>query len=253
MKCTSTGRKCDGYETPSPPPPQRNTCLRLPYVYSQTLQYSGNTRETRSFQFFYERTVPSLAGLCGSEFWSGLVLRVSQHETAVYHALIALGSLHENFENGHWLSQRGIDTFAVQQYVSAIRALLGSSNSSPCVSSGLPAGSPRSLTVDVCLISCILFIFIEVGVASLSLSSIQLIVIDNVRSLRVGRQSCPKWDENSQGRSRGPLVRDLPPPVLEAIDSHQLGNGPLAEDPQPPPRSSSDLGTSICVPYTVDD
>ncbi|KJK61753.1 hypothetical protein P875_00086692 [Aspergillus parasiticus SU-1] len=162
LKCSSTGRKCDGYETPSPPPPQRNVGLRLPYVYPQTLQCSGNTRETRSFQFFYERTVPSLAGLCGSEFWSGLVLRVSQHETAVYHALIALGSLHENFENGHWLTRRGIDTFAVQQYVSAIRALLGSSDSSPCVSPGQPAGSPRSLTLDVCLISCILFIFIEI-------------------------------------------------------------------------------------------
>ncbi|KNG84886.1 hypothetical protein ANOM_006873 [Aspergillus nomiae NRRL 13137] len=162
LKCSSTGRKCDGYEAPSPPPPQRNTCLRLPYIYPQTLQYPGNTRETRSFQFFYERTVSSLAGLCGSEFWSGLVLRVSQHETAVYHALIALGSLHENFENGHWLTQRGVDTFAVQQYVSAIRALLGSSNSLPRVSPGQLAGSPRSLTVDVCLISCILFIFIEI-------------------------------------------------------------------------------------------
>ncbi|KAF7627779.1 hypothetical protein AFLA_003152 [Aspergillus flavus NRRL3357] len=162
LKCSSTGRKCDGYEAPSPPPPQRNAGLRLPYVYPQTLQCSGSTRETRSFQFFYERTVPSLAGLCGSEFWSGLVLRVSQHETAVYHALIALGSLHENFENGHWLTRRGIDTFAVQQYVSAIRALLGSSDSSPCVSPGQSAGSPRSLTLDVCLISCILFVFIEI-------------------------------------------------------------------------------------------
>ncbi|OGM50800.1 hypothetical protein ABOM_000670, partial [Aspergillus bombycis] len=162
LKCSSTGRKCDGYEAPSPPPPQRNTCLRLPYIHPQTLQYSGNTRETRSFQFFYERTVPSLAGLCGSEFWSRLVLRVSQHETAVYHALIALGSLHENFENGHWLTQRGVDTFAVQQYVSAIRALLGSSNPLPRGSPDQPAGSPRSLTVDVCLISCILFIFIEI-------------------------------------------------------------------------------------------
>ncbi|BCS23764.1 uncharacterized protein APUU_40208S [Aspergillus puulaauensis] len=120
---------------------------------------SGNARESRSFQYFYERTVPSLAGYCGSEFWNRLVLQVGQHEKSVWHALIALGSLHENFENdqqipGLRFSRRGQDSFAVQEYNFAIRALLGRSN---------PAGVlPANLAVDVCLISCVLFACFEV-------------------------------------------------------------------------------------------
>lgn len=102
--------------------------------------------------------MPSLAGYCGSEFWNRLVLQVSQHEKSVWHALIALGSLHENFENdqqipGLRFSRRGQDSFAVQEYNFAIRALLGTSN---------PVGVlPANLAVDVCLISCILFACFE--------------------------------------------------------------------------------------------
>lgn len=94
--------------------------------------------------------MPSLAGYCGSGFWNRLVLQASQHEKSVWHALIALGSLHEQFENdrlipGLWFSRTGHDAFAVQEYVFAIRALLGG-----------------GLSVDVCLISCILFACFEV-------------------------------------------------------------------------------------------
>lgn len=97
------------------------------------------------------------------------MLQVSQHEKSVWHALIALGSLHENFEKdqqipGFWLSRFGDDRFALQEYVLAIRALLGSSHPSSPAVPGRPAGNtPRTLTVDVCLISCILFVFIEVS------------------------------------------------------------------------------------------
>lgn len=126
------------------------------------LKLSGSDRENRCFQFFYERTVPSLAGYCGSEFWNRFVLQVSQHEKSVWHALIALGSLHENFENdqqipGLWLSRYGQDNFALQEYVTAIRALLGSADAH----SPDKAGSTK-LTVDVCLISCMLFACFEV-------------------------------------------------------------------------------------------
>lgn len=94
--------------------------------------------------------MPSLAGYCGSGFWNRLVLQASQHEKSVWHALIALGSLHEQFESdrlipGLWFSRTGHDAFAVQEYVFAIRALLDG-----------------GLSVDVCLISCILFACFEV-------------------------------------------------------------------------------------------
>lgn len=96
------------------------------------------------------------------------MLQVSQNEKSVWHALIALGSLHENFEKdqqvpGFWFTRFGYDRFALQEYVLAIRALLGSTCPlSPILPNYLASGTSRGLTVDVCLISCILFIFIEV-------------------------------------------------------------------------------------------
>lgn len=151
-------------------PSFRDVGLRQPFRLSPTFKHSGSERETRSFQFFYERTVPSLAGYCGSEFWTRLVLQVSQHEASVWHALIALGSLHESFEKDQQIpsfcfTRQGQDEFAIQEYVTAIRSLLRPSNSSSYDSPSDAAGdTPRNLTVDVWLISCILFVCFEVRI-----------------------------------------------------------------------------------------
>ncbi|CRG91006.1 hypothetical protein PISL3812_08054 [Talaromyces islandicus] len=161
-KCSSTGRKCDGYEAPSP-----QSRLRLPSYKIPVFRCSENGREIRSFQYFYERTVSSLAGYGGSEFWNRLVLQVSQHEKPIWHALVALGALHENFESHHHstafeLLQNGQDNFAIQEYVIAIRALLSPSNpSSPDTCTRASAETTSNITVDVCLISCILFVCFE--------------------------------------------------------------------------------------------
>lgn len=95
------------------------------------------------------------------------MLQVSQHEKPIWHALVALGALHENFENdrqipGFWFSREGHDTFAVREYVAAIRALLGPSDSASSPSLHMGGSHDRRLTVDVCLISCVLFICYEV-------------------------------------------------------------------------------------------
>ncbi|OOF95345.1 hypothetical protein ASPCADRAFT_207818 [Aspergillus carbonarius ITEM 5010] len=92
-------------------------------------------------------------------------MQVSQHERPVWHALVALGSLHENFEKmpGFGLVRAGYDTFALQEYLKAIRALLGPADSLPPASIVNAAGTPSGgLTVDVCLISCILFVCFEI-------------------------------------------------------------------------------------------
>ncbi|KAL3439771.1 hypothetical protein BJX65DRAFT_71810 [Aspergillus insuetus] len=163
-RCTSTGRKCDGYALTSPP--RYGGLVRWsPPLIATPSSGRGDAQETRAFQFFYERTVPSLSGYCGSAFWNRLVLQVSQHEKSVWHALIALGSLHENFENdqripGLWFSRRGYDDFAVREYLLAIRALIGPTRS---LKQGTRGSSPAEpLTVDVYLISCILFACFEV-------------------------------------------------------------------------------------------
>lgn len=98
------------------------------------------------------------------------MLQVSQHEKSVWHALLALGSLHESFEKkgqdkyGVEFLRHEQDAFAIREYSAAIKALLAPSDikvnkhihSTPAVSFG-------NVTVDVCLISCILFTCFEVS------------------------------------------------------------------------------------------
>ncbi|KAL3462739.1 hypothetical protein BJX64DRAFT_299316 [Aspergillus heterothallicus] len=173
VRCTSTGRKCDGYaSSPSSQLSTRhhggNLIRQTPPLIRSPGSSHGNVQESRAFQYFYERTVPSLSGYYGSEFWNRFVLQVSQHEKSVWHALIALGSLHENFENdrrvpGLWFSRKGHDDFAVREYVLAIRALLGARRLNGTGTQGNEESLARvKLTVDVYLISCILFTCFEI-------------------------------------------------------------------------------------------
>ncbi|KAJ5976299.1 hypothetical protein N7481_010006 [Penicillium waksmanii] len=108
-------------------------------------------RERRSFQFFLEKTAPQLAGDFECAFWESLLLQSVHHEPAIRYVTVALGSLHETFERdvapfrSGQLAANG--TFALHQYLSAMRCLM------PTPTSSQP--------LDVCLISCVLFACFE--------------------------------------------------------------------------------------------
>src|ERR1700731_3889195 len=53
-------------------------------------------QERRCFEFFRRRT--QLSGSFESPFWTHLLLLATHHEPAVQHSAIALGALHECFE-----------------------------------------------------------------------------------------------------------------------------------------------------------
>ncbi|QGA20107.1 hypothetical protein EYB26_007807 [Talaromyces marneffei] len=116
--------------------------------------------------FFYERTVPALAGISGSIFWNIFVLQLSQHEKSVWHAIIALGSLHEKFVEkeqnltGLGFLRHELDAFTIHEYSTAIRAFLKPSGMTNDKITA--AGGFGNITVDVCLISCILFTCFEI-------------------------------------------------------------------------------------------
>jgi hypothetical protein len=103
----------------------------------------------RSFSFFVQRTCRQLAGFFGSYFWETLVLQVAHHESAVQHAIVAIGSLHELLEH-HSAMTNASRTFALEQYSLAINALL------------VPLCKDGKRGLDVCLIACILFTSFEV-------------------------------------------------------------------------------------------
>lgn len=160
LRCTSTGRNCDGYqpteagtfkfefatETPLPP-------LRCSAPSSSIAL--GNEQERRSFFFFCNRSRVQLSGLYGSDFWTSLIPQAAHSDSGIRHAIIALGSIHERFEQ-HNITNFYIGpgdillNFSLQQYNLAIKKLVE------------PHLKQQSSAVDVYLASCIIFICIEV-------------------------------------------------------------------------------------------
>ncbi|KAF8859327.1 hypothetical protein BDZ45DRAFT_650332 [Acephala macrosclerotiorum] len=161
-KCTSTGRKCDGYTTTTAPrksPSQKETTPTINDVVSNlslpqmgVIPFQGTKSEQRAFYYFQQETVPQISGFYRSQFWFQSVLQACHHNPAIRHAAIALGSLHENSiaVGPKHTEDLSVGGFALQQYNKAIQALL--------------RGQPVSGTlckphqrVDVALITCILF------------------------------------------------------------------------------------------------
>jgi hypothetical protein len=156
LKCTSTGRKCDGYETFEAPPVKPPEIPRHKYpnsIAKLPSHFRGDEQERRSFQFFYERTISEISGYFPSDFWTTLILPASHTDPAILHAAIALGSIHEMHESGDVAYPKNEkdsgSQFALQQSNKAIRHLTQSM-------SGFAPGSG-----EIILMSCILFVFLE--------------------------------------------------------------------------------------------
>lgn len=168
-RCTSTGRKCEGYEIG---PPTRQSQRRSQTTPSQSgskttdilvvhrqphstiFGTSEDSDQLRSFEYFQSR-VKDIAGYFESDFWSRLVLQISHTENAVLYALLALSSVYEMQEyrqNGHsnsdCCSDRARNQIALQQYNKAI-----------CILSKKLSENQMPLTVT--LVTCILFVRLE--------------------------------------------------------------------------------------------
>ena len=114
----------------------------------------ASEEERRCFNIFRSRTSVQMAGFFSSEVWDRLILQATHYEPAIRHAVLALGSLHERFENEDqslqkqtWSRDEG--GFALEHYNLAIQSLMN------------PVNCGR-LNIDVCLIACMLFCSFEV-------------------------------------------------------------------------------------------
>ncbi|EMT72401.1 Transcriptional regulatory protein moc3 [Fusarium odoratissimum] len=102
LRCTSTGRTCDGYTLPpsssyssstsTSPSPQSSDS------YSATADLKlilprQSPEEVRSYRFFLEITAPSLAGAFYADFWLAEVPRVCMSDAAIWHAVVSLEAL----------------------------------------------------------------------------------------------------------------------------------------------------------------
>ncbi|KAK5168096.1 uncharacterized protein LTR77_006664 [Saxophila tyrrhenica] len=167
-RCTSTGRKCDGYVIK--PRKKRSDFQALNKV--PTAPAEIGPVELRSLGFFHHKTAPSLSSYFDAEFWTRLVFQMSYVEPSVRHAMVALGALHEEREREvrlipimprmvtpnapttastavQWTGNTGHD-FALAQYNKSIILL------SKRMDTGEAGGA-----IEVALLTCILFVCIE--------------------------------------------------------------------------------------------
>ncbi|KIW32039.1 uncharacterized protein PV07_03616 [Cladophialophora immunda] len=166
-RCTSTGRKCDGYEFPkesssgsastalSPPQQSPVPFQHLFQPNSISKPFQGNTQERRIFHRFQYCTVPAFTGGSETGFWTKLVLKVGHEEPVVRNAIIALGTLHEDYQDrcGKYSPQLIDDQsyrYALKLYGGALRDLNQRLN------------TPSSTNAKLAIISSILFACFEV-------------------------------------------------------------------------------------------
>ncbi len=162
-RCTSTGRRCDGYAVPEdnsvPLPGAQALSLAAvpPAPWNRLLNYPGTPLEHRYLVFFQRQTAPILSGYFDSSFWNGLLLQVGRSEPTIQHAMMAVASIHEQVEgagiefSGPSQWSRDMDygrCFALQQYNRAIA----------CLKERLSEGPQPE---EVTLMCCVLFICLE--------------------------------------------------------------------------------------------
>ena len=133
-RCTSTGRKCDGYQP----------------IQSLQVAILSNPRDLRSYHYFWKQVLPLLPGHYDHLFWGIWVRQVCFAEPAIQYAMIAVGVLHESItskcagDGDAAEHQRG---FSVQKYNKAIECLTETR------ASRLPA--------QIVLTCCLIFIVFE--------------------------------------------------------------------------------------------
>jgi hypothetical protein len=154
-RCTSTGRKCDGYPKPKETfqiqvfTPSEPVVKLRPTVS----QFSGLGESTRYLEFYHQCAVPSLSNRFDHKFWSMTSLQMAHAEPAVRHAIIALGYLNRT-EPGSLKHARsrfqvvhGSKVF-LNHYNQAVRTLVDRMTD--------PSYSP-----EIGLVACLLFVCIE--------------------------------------------------------------------------------------------
>ena len=155
VRCTKSGRKCDGYaqdqaivqrKTLAP-----NNILTLRFT-SPKVWDSGE--DLRYLEFYHRRAVRTLPGAFdSSNFWSHSVLRLAHAESSIRHALIALGYLYKTEPGSMKHARAGLaaeqqsDTL-MSHYNKAVRGLVDRM-------------SEVSYTPEIGLVACLLFICIE--------------------------------------------------------------------------------------------
>lgn len=129
-RCTTTGRRCDGYNLPKP----------------LLFEICEDKDERWSFHYYRDRTSSQINSVADRAFWSRLVIQAGYSRDIVRHALVAIGSYHEGVDHLDEGRRSDKHKFALQQYNKSINGILKSTADSD---------------IEEILLSVILFTFFE--------------------------------------------------------------------------------------------
>jgi hypothetical protein len=152
-RCTSTGRKCDGYAQDLIVDVPANTQKSRPLSRNITPTLSGSSDGLHYLEFYHYCAGPLLSSKFDNGFWSRTALQMAHSESAIRHALVALGYLHQT-EPGNLKHARSVFTSGYQNrtflfhYNTAVRSLIDRMNE-------------PSYVPEVGLVTCLLFVCIE--------------------------------------------------------------------------------------------
>ncbi|KAG7288078.1 hypothetical protein NEMBOFW57_007599 [Staphylotrichum longicolle] len=174
LRCTSTGRTCDGYDkaalarSRSADPSQTAELARAEFVraceWNEALRsmrrieadIDGTETEKRLFARFRAATADGAAShLCNfTAFWRRLSPATGCQEEAVKHAVVALAAAYQLFQYPNepvidGFTRSDLDVFTIQQYNRSIERLQGHAKSSAAES------------IRVTLVCCLAFISLE--------------------------------------------------------------------------------------------
>ncbi|ETN42987.1 uncharacterized protein HMPREF1541_02145 [Cyphellophora europaea CBS 101466] len=110
-RCTSTGRKCEGYPIDIHPDadaaagggrtlPAASALAKVLVPRSPSVNPHIDSNEHSHLSYFQHQTAHHFGGYLEDQFWSRLVLQLGTSDNCVLYVTIALGSLHRKFEQG---------------------------------------------------------------------------------------------------------------------------------------------------------
>ncbi|KAI9775345.1 MAG: hypothetical protein M1839_001261 [Geoglossum umbratile] len=222
-RCTSTGRKCDGYAA-------ETALVKIATPEAVLPTNTGSFEERRALDFFCRHTTRQFPGLFQDDFWSRL-LQLSHVEPAIHHAMIAVGSIHEQYEmygagavqaaNNLGEASRRL---AVLEYNKATNSLIKRLST-----------DPNAVLTTVA--ACLLFISIEFLRGEIDLG------LDHLQS---GLNILTTWREGPKTSTESSIVEEEILPVFERLSMTSSLFGRLASQLCP------DVSTLPSVQVTFD-
>lgn len=157
-RCTSTGRKCDGYAlTETSSALVRHNGSRQPdgLGFDLSIDISSDALERRTLAYFKERTGPCLAGYFPDDVIDRLLLQACHREPTIRYAVSALSALHEERDLRATVDEPNSDdslvlhnSYPMQQYGKALHGLQQLLKS-------------RTVDLDLVLLCCIMCVHFE--------------------------------------------------------------------------------------------